>query len=173
MAGVIEVVLGGRPREMPVLVMGKSRVWKAELMKSISAVQLPAQGGYTPEWGTEMATAAADQMVELLAAYDITQALSGARTKAAARKWLEDNASDRELFAAFLEVLKATFPFVKDPLAMVMELLGDALREQVVAKAVGQAQRQVAASLTPPSGPSTSGESEAQPISETAGPTSS
>ena len=174
LAGVLRLTIGGTPRDLPVLVMSKSRAWKSDLMAAIGSISLPPTGSYNPEWATQLATVVADKMVDLLASYDESYALSGQRTKAASRKWLNDHATDRELYVAFLEVLKATFPFVPDPRAMVLELVGDAIREQVVSRALEQGARANAATHLPSSGPSTTGAaSAAPPTSEIAGQTSS
>lgn len=173
LAGVIRVTIGGVRREMPVLVAAKSRLWKGELVRAIGSISLPPAGEFSVQWATEFSQVVADRMAELIVSYDQTRALSGAKTNDEAAAWLGDNATDPELFAALMEVLKATFPFVADPQQMVLEMLGDAMKEQFVNQGVVRAQQLIAATLPQSSGPSTTGaESEAPKTSSSTGRTS-
>lgn len=141
LAGVLRLRLGGHEHLLPVLTVGKARGWTSKLMAAIGKVELPDMAAYTPEWGSAIANQASDQMVELLNAYDQTQAASGLKTAAVNKRWIEENTRTDELFTAFLEVLRVVFPFVEDPLAMVKELISDHMREQRGQRAVAQLQK--------------------------------
>lgn len=168
-AGVIRVRFGhgGRDvRDIPTLkgiTKGPAHRWKSRLMSALAEVKLPATGGYTPEWGAQFANIAGEKMAELLLAYDQTNALCGGGTAEQNRDWLEEHADDRQLWTAFLEVLKAAFPFVDDPREFVIDMLGSALREQQAEQLKNLFREMTAELPASTNGRSTSGEASAAP----------
>lgn len=100
-SGLLHFTLGGDPVELPVLRIRAAREWKAKLDAA------DASGGTDLDHPIEV-------MLDLLVAYDVQGVLGG-------RDAIEDRATDREVYAAFSEVLAATFPFVRDSRAMMAD----------------------------------------------------
>lgn len=134
----VQVTIDGKQLTMPNVTVRKAKAWRARLMTAIGKTQLPDATSYSADWGTALANAASEEMLDLLCAFDETRALSLERTAAAHKRSLEDRLSEPELFAAFLEVLRAVFPYIEDPLAMVKQLIADHLREQRGQRALAQ-----------------------------------
>lgn len=139
LAGVVRMSFSGQDYALPVLKIKASREWKTKLANAMGTVQIldADQEGYTADWGALVANAASDQMVELIAAYDTTHVFG-----ADPNDWLENNASDKDLWLAFNEVLKATFPFVDDPRSFLLQMLEDAMKQnqlERVTKAIHEA----------------------------------
>ena len=86
-------------RELPVLKIKAARAWKAQL-------------GTTRIDDLDDYSVPTDIMLDLLLAYDTTGVLGG-------REAIEEVATDVEVFNAFQEVLRASFPFVSDPLTVI------------------------------------------------------
>lgn len=112
--GVLPVTVGGSPKELPVLSIGKARKWKVELGKVVGAdvagMRLESLGD-----GAGVANAAGDRVLDLVLAYDQGAALGG-------REWLEENATDVEIYAIFRRLIEVSFPFVRDIRSIVAEL---------------------------------------------------
>lgn len=134
----VQVTIGGQQFAMPDVPLKKAKAWRAKLMRAIGQVKLPDATSYSADWGTAIANAASEKMLDLIVAFDETRALSLERTAAAHKLSLERRLSERELFDAFLAVLGAVFPYIEDPLAMVKQLIADHLREQRGQRAVAQ-----------------------------------
>jgi hypothetical protein len=104
--GLLAVTLGGRKKPVRVLTMRESRVWKLELVevlgKGIGSMDLSSASDVGP-----VMTAAIEKITDLVVAYDVDGTLGG-------RDWLETNATDQEVYAAFRLMLERSFPFVKD-----------------------------------------------------------
>lgn len=100
-AGLLYLTFGGADVELPVLRIRKAREWKRRL----GEVDIVAASDLDHP---------IEVMLDLLVAYD-TQGILGAR------ETIEDRATDQEVYAAFKEVLSATFPFVKDSSTMLTD----------------------------------------------------
>jgi hypothetical protein len=148
----------GREYPVPVLKIASSRKWKESLAKAMGDVKvvLPDDSTeYDPATAAKVANAASDHMLDLLAEYDETGFLAGEKGHGAAVAWLETHASEADLWVAFLEVLKATFPFVADPKKFVLEMLSEALRDAQLDRVKSILQQ--GAALASTSGSSTNG----------------
>lgn len=94
-AGVLRLTLGGTPVELPVLRIRQSRLWREQLRAT------DIEDGEDVERPIQV-------MLDLVAAYDVTGLLGG-------RDAIEDRATDAEVYAAFQQMLAASFPFVETP----------------------------------------------------------
>jgi hypothetical protein len=112
--GVLPVTVGGEKREIPVLTIGKARKWKVELGKvvgtDVAAMSLESLGD-----GASVANTVGDRMLELVLAYDEGAALGG-------REYLEEHATDQEIYAIFRGLVQVSFPFVRDLRTLFTEL---------------------------------------------------
>lgn len=106
-AAPIAVTLGGRERLLPPLSIRANRAWKAEVAKAIGVAW--AAFGSADDYGAivGLVSGLTDEMVDLLVAYDVSGALGG-------REWLEDNATDAEVYAAMKEILAVAYPPFRD-----------------------------------------------------------
>ena len=106
-AAPIAVTLGGRERLLPPLSIAANRKWKALLAASVGETWVAF--GQADDYGaiTGLVAGMTDVMLDLLVAYDTSGALGG-------RAWIEDNATDAELYAAFKEVVAVAYPPFQD-----------------------------------------------------------
>lgn len=116
-AAQIPVVLGTVTKALRVLSMRESRKWKLGLVNAVGG----ASGGLarmdlgkTGDLGP-LADAAADRILELVIAYDVDGSLGG-------RDWIEEHATDAQVYAVFRTVLSLSFPFVTDLRTALAEL---------------------------------------------------
>lgn len=114
LAGVIRVRVGASERSVPTLKIRQAREWKA-----LVAAKLGANLDDFDLTGTASLAAlgnvASDLMLELVMAYDRTNALGD-------RDALEDQADDAQLYAILRTFLDVSFPFVHDLLAAMAQL---------------------------------------------------
>lgn len=117
-AAPIAVTLGGRERLLPPLSIRANREWKAKLAAAVG--QTWVQFGQADDYGhiTGLVAGMTDTMLDLLIEYDTSGALGG-------REWIEDNATDVEVYTAFKEVAAVAYPPFQD--ARTMPGLGQAL----------------------------------------------
>lgn len=128
--GLLFIRIGGNVKEMPTLKIKQSRKWKAEVGEVLNSItsRIPDNPEKNVDILRPLVNLPADVMLDLVLSYDVTNVLSGERTAAANRKWVEDNADDREVFAALQQMLTATFPF-GSVLRSVVGASGDELRQ--------------------------------------------
>jgi hypothetical protein len=128
LSGVLRVVVGGRERELPVRSIASSRAWKLELTKAIAG-NVGGMSLDSLEDGGAVANAIGDRILDLVVAYDEGAALGG-------REYLEEHATDREIYFAFRAILEATFPFVRDLRSILVELKALGLAELLSGRSV-------------------------------------
>ena len=103
----IPVVVGGREKRVPILPMGPTRRWRERL-----ATEAGAQYGQLRNL-SDLTTALAaagdltDKLLELVLAYDQDATLGG-------REWLEEHATDAEVYEAFKAIAGYVYPFARD-----------------------------------------------------------
>lgn len=170
-AGILDLTMGGARRSVPVLKLRQSREWKDKLGTSITTIDV----GDMADLGktiTSLANTPIDVALALVLAYDRTGSLGG-------REWIEENATDREVYAAFEMMVSATYPF-GSVVRSVAEAFGPQLRA-VTAMVIGQTAESLsrgslasgpsptgASTLTPfPSGSRTSSSSSSGPTDST------
>lgn len=117
-AAPIAVTLGGRERLLPPLSIRANREWKRKVADAVGASWVAF--GQADDYGaiTGLVAGATDTMLDLLIAYDASGALGG-------REWIEENATDAEVYAATKEVLAVAYPPFQD--ARTLPGLGQAL----------------------------------------------
>jgi hypothetical protein len=138
-SATISVTVGGVPKTLPVLSIKRNRTWKARLIGRAGTILGSVEDVETWAGALALVTNAVDDMLEMLLEYDRAAALGG-------REWLEEHATDAEIWAAFKEVARAAYPPLAD-LGRNPALIGQVLG-QLSAKSM--------------SSPSTSGDTEAQ-----------
>ena len=106
-ASPIAVVLAGRERSLPPLSIRANRAWKKQLAETVG--QAWVAFGAADDYGSIVGLMAGltDEMLDLLMAYDTSGALGG-------REWLEDHATDSEVYAAFKQVAAVAYPPFQD-----------------------------------------------------------
>ena len=127
-AGVLHVMMGGRRYSLPVLTIGKSEEWQADLAVTMAGVPVDmdedADGALALK---RILTEGNKSMFAALAAYDIDGALGG---EANMRKRM----TQRELKAAIDLIMEAEFPFeqggrsVAEAFGLPLQVLGAATR---------------------------------------------
>lgn len=106
-AGLLTVTLGGTHRKpLRVLTMREARVWKLSLVGKLGGEIGSLDLASTKDVGP-LIEAASDRILDLVVAYDVDGTLGG-------REWLEDHASDLEVYSVFRRLLEVSFPFVRD-----------------------------------------------------------
>lgn len=114
LAGVLRVRVDGAERELPVRRIRAARDWKRSLARNLVGgigridVRTLADGG-------DVAAVFGDRVLELVVEYDETAALGG-------RDYLEEHATDQEIYAIFRGILDVSFPFARDLRTAVSEL---------------------------------------------------
>lgn len=120
-AGVLQVRIGGRLRIVPVLKRKWSREWKEQAARRISATDIPDTADVS-EFFTTLMGVADETILDLVVAYDRSATLGG-------REWLDENATDRELYDALEAMVAATFPFAgASPLRSAVEAYGEQIK---------------------------------------------
>jgi hypothetical protein len=103
----IPVVVGGREKRVPILPMGPTRRWRERLATEAGAQygQLRTMSDLT----TALAAAGdlTDKLLELVLEYDQDATLGG-------REWLEEHATDAEVYEAFKAIAGYVYPFARD-----------------------------------------------------------
>lgn len=99
LSGSISVVMGGQRRALPVLKINKAGPWRAAVLKVLSGF----------EKADKMSAAAAmnlpaEKLLDLVVAYDLNSVLGG-------KAWIEENATDKEVYDAFIAMWNETFPY--------------------------------------------------------------
>lgn len=103
----IPVIVGGVEKRIPILPMGPTRRWRERLAEEAGAQygQLRSMSDLTG------ALAAAgdltDKLLELVLEYDREAALGG-------REWLEEHATDDEVYEAWKAIARHAYPFSRD-----------------------------------------------------------
>ncbi len=127
LSGLLSIRMGGQVKEVPTLKIAKSRKWKTEAAGVVEKVlaRIPDDAQGAQDALAPMVNLPTDVALDLVLAYDVTNALG-------TRKWVEDNADDREVLEALQQMLTATFPF-GSVLRSVVGASGDELREMAMA----------------------------------------
>ena len=102
-ASPIAVVLGGREKLLPPLSIRANRGWKKRLAEAVGETWVTF--GQADDYGAivGLVAGATDTMLDLLIEYDTSGSLGG-------REWIEDHATDSEVYAAFKEVAAVAYP---------------------------------------------------------------
>jgi len=116
LAGVLRVRVGSAVKTMPTLKLRQAAAWREKVTTTLSS-QLDGFNLNGTADLAGLAQLAAGQMLDLVLAYDQTNALGG-------RDWLEDNADDAQLYAILRACLDVSFPFVRDLAGAVALLRG-------------------------------------------------
>jgi hypothetical protein len=145
----IPVMVGGLEKRIPVLPIGPTRRWREQL-----ATTAAGRFGDLRNLADLSATAAAaggvtDTLLELVLEYDREATLGG-------REWLEEHATDEELYEAFKAVAGQAYPFTRDlPRAAAwVEVLRDAAATAAASAASTNSPSASGASAPPGSTPS-------------------
>ena len=147
----IPVELGGQGFTLSVLPIARNREWTA-----LFASEIRAKLGEIPplESADQVATmlaAAAEQMMDLLIAYD-----AAGSQRLPEREWIDTNATDREVYEALKRVTAAAYPFGVDLRVLVPEFVP--MLMQSISRGVQAAALRMASSQpTSSSQPSTAG----------------
>ncbi len=126
LSGLLTLRIGGQSFDVPTLKIKQSRKWKSDVSVALgSAVSRISDVADTnADWLRPLANVPTDIMLDLVLAYDVKNVMGG-------RKWLEENADDREVWEALQQMLGATFPFVA-ALRSAVAGSGDELRQTFV-----------------------------------------
>ena len=114
LAGVLRVTVGSVEKTLSVRRIRAARDWKKSLARNLVGgigridVRSLADGG-------DVAAAFGDRVLDLVVEYDSAAELGG-------REWLEDHATDEEIYAIFRSILEVSFPFTRDLRTAVAEL---------------------------------------------------
>jgi len=162
-AGLLTVVMGGRPYRLPVLPIGESEDWQTTLATTLAGLQVPddddLEDGGAAFIDVLLKDGARGRRRALLA-YDRDDVLGGEEN-------VKRRMTQRELADALGVVLDAEFPFVEERRSVV-EAFGMPLR--VLALASAAAAAEASPSARSASGLSLLGES-TTPASDASGPT--
>lgn len=109
---VIPLTLGGQAKRLPELPIVRNREWKRKYDALVAELGSGAESDDFEEV-VRILSDGIEKFLDLLIAYDETGALGG-------REWLENNASDREVYEAFKKVKDAAYPFGVDLMARVL-----------------------------------------------------
>lgn len=114
--GVLLVSLGNpaTSKELPVLPIAASRKWKAKLGQTLGG-EIGKMSLDNLKDGGPIALAVGDRTIDLVLEYDTTAALGG-------REWIEENATDAQMYAILRRLVEVSFPFVRDLKTLVSEL---------------------------------------------------
>lgn len=112
---VLTIPIAGEDREVAVLPVRRSNEWKAAVAEVLASEKL--RGLRISEAGDlgSLFVMAGDLILDLVCRYDHANALGG-------REYLLDNADDRELYGALVQMLRATFPWARDVRSAVASL---------------------------------------------------
>ncbi len=138
--GYISATLGGQAKSLPVLSVAQNRTWKSQFDTTVTQIGASAESDDFDEIVRALSDSI-EKMLDLLIAYDQTSSLGG-------REWIDQHATDREVYETFKKVTDAAFPFGFDLMA---RMLGE-LRQSLARKATG-----VGSKSTSSSAPSTGG----------------
>lgn len=97
--GTISVVMDGQRRALPVLKIKRAGPWRALVMKTLNAFEKADK--LTPTAAMNMPAA---KILDLVVAYDFSKVLGG-------RDSIEENATDKEVYDAFIKMWNETFPY--------------------------------------------------------------
>jgi len=106
----LAVVVGGVPKSIRALPIRANRDFKELLAERLSSFMGPLTGMQdSDDWGLVIRVVAGstDLLLDLVLAYDQEAALGG-------REWLEEHATEGEIYATFKVVMVAAFPFLRD-----------------------------------------------------------
>lgn len=107
LAAPLRLVFGGQTLEVRPLVIAKSRLWRQEFEQLLASQAASVRQGDRPEdWMRAVLQEVPDAVLGLVARY-LELAEAGVD-----RSWLEDHATDAEVFEALVQIVRATFPFV-------------------------------------------------------------
>lgn len=123
--GFISATLGGQAKSLPVLSVARNRKWKQQFDATAAEIGASAESDDFEEVVRALSDSI-EKMLDLLIAYDDTSSLGG-------REWIDQHATDREVYELFKKVTDAAFPFGFDLMA---RMLGE-LRLQMGRLAAG------------------------------------
>ncbi len=104
----LRVVLGGKQREVPLLVIREARIWRQQVARAL--VDVRQQLGVTadnPEAFAKSLTATLNEVPDKVAELFFSYA------RGLNREEIEATATDKELAVAFSEVLEVAFPLIR------------------------------------------------------------
>lgn len=118
LSGVLLVVLGSgeskATKTLPIRTVAKARDWKRGLLRSVGG-GIGTMNLETIVDSGDVASAFGDRMLDLVVSYDESASLGG-------REWLEQNATDAQVYSVFRRLLEVSFPFVRDLRTVIVEL---------------------------------------------------
>lgn len=109
----LKVTLGGEAYSLPVLSMRRNREWLKQFSAGLTAI---VDGVGTPKSLDDVATTIAGyatSMLDMLIAYDYSKSLPD-------RDWIDDRATDREVYEAIQKVSEVAAPFGGNLLALAL-----------------------------------------------------
>ena len=120
LAGILTLSFGGTEKSLRELRINELRDWKKLFTQSLSGLdQLDSNN--TSELGQIM-DVGGNTILDLVVVYDKENVLGG-------RGWLEENATETEVYRAFRAMLDAAFPFVRDAMGALAQV--QAIRKAV------------------------------------------
>ena len=124
LSGTLRIPLGGVEKIVPTLPIRASREWQQLITEKVGGFGAVMSAQQTPEALGALANLSLDTILDLVVAYDRTNALGG-------REWLEEHADPAQLYGAVRAMAGVAFPFVNDAKALVGLLPGlvDALSQ--------------------------------------------
>ncbi len=99
LSGTISVVMGGQRRALPVLKINKAGPWRAAVIKAFGVFEKADK--LTP---TAAMNLPAEKILDLVVVYDHGNLIGG-------KAWIEENATDKEVYDAFIAMWNETFPY--------------------------------------------------------------
>lgn len=109
----LEIVLGGEAYRLPVLSMRQNREWLAQFSTGLTSI---VDGIGEPKTLDEVAASIAgyaERFMDMLIAYDRTGVLPG-------REWIDDHATDGEVYTAIQKVSEVAAPFGSNLLSLAL-----------------------------------------------------
>jgi hypothetical protein len=119
--GYISATLGGQAKSLPVLTRAANRDFQKVYADRVRST-IEATGKLDDlEDVIQMMSSSIDDMLEIVLFYDKTASLGG-------REWIDNNATDREIYDLFKKVTHAAHPFGQDLLGLIPDLRAMLLR---------------------------------------------
>jgi hypothetical protein len=103
----IPVVVGGIEKRIPVLPMGPTRAWRERLATAAGEQYGRMRSMSELTSALAMAGDLTEQLLELVLEYDRDATLGG-------REWLEEHATDGEIYEAWKAIAGHVYPFARD-----------------------------------------------------------
>ncbi len=122
--GYISATLGGQVKRLPVLPRARNREFQKVYADKVRTTIASAGKLDDLEDVIEMMSSSIDEMLDIVLFYDETASLGG-------REWIDQHATDREIYDLFKQVTHAAHPFGKDLLGLIPDLRSMLLRATI------------------------------------------